>query len=250
MLLRKILPAANQHPAEMDDLSPTCKLDLNCTSPNTFFPYLSQLRPLPLHSPSSRSPLPPSQWPPLARSPGWSPTAGPPSCRSARPQTSLPRHPAQQPQRDPLSPVSVCPRRSAGIRARSLLSTRLASTSSWLRSSAACTSCWSSFSAHRKSLFQQPLGGQAHVRRINQGPLDLTDTRPFYTLVTLSSTRSRRVPSPPGSAVSTLCVATPPARSVALPASSARPSALPRLLQLRRRSVRTEAAGRPVTISI
>lgn len=33
MLLRKILPAANQHPAEMDDLSPTCKLDLNCTSP-------------------------------------------------------------------------------------------------------------------------------------------------------------------------------------------------------------------------
>lgn len=46
MLLRKILPPANQRPAEMNDLSPTCKHQLNLTS--TFFHYLPlQLRPPP-----------------------------------------------------------------------------------------------------------------------------------------------------------------------------------------------------------
>lgn len=155
MHLRKILRAANQRPAERYDLSrnPRTPTQLQATSLKTLLEALQLPPPHPLSYTRIPSSFSASSWPPPARSRGWSPTAAPLSCRWARPQTSLPQRPAQQPQRVPLNRASVCPRPSAGTRATSLRWTRPASTSSWPSCSAACTSCWSNTSVRRKSTF-------------------------------------------------------------------------------------------------
>ena len=145
---RKILPPTNHGAAERNDLSPNLQTPLNLIQ--RFSPTSSSIASHP-HSLHLSSPLPryPS-WLPPDRLRGWSPTAALPSCPSARPQTSLPQQPAQQPQRVPLSPISVCPRPSAGTRALSLRWTRPANTSSWPRFSVACTSRWSSILSLRE----------------------------------------------------------------------------------------------------
>lgn len=66
---------------------------------------------------------------------------------------------------------------------------------------------------------------------------------------TQSTTPSKRVPSRLASAASTPSAATPRAKSAASPASSARPSALPRPSPLRPRSVPMAAEGPRATIS-
>jgi hypothetical protein len=69
------------------------------------------------------------------------------------------------------------------------------------------------------------------------------------TVDTLSSTRSRRVPFHPASEASTLSDDTQQEKSAALLANSAKLSALPKLSQLRPRSVWMAAGGPRATIS-